>query len=61
VRPDDLIRRAFELFPGSRLLPALYCEECGEQPGRYSNTFGVVLCDACWRPRFYEQRLPWNR
>jgi hypothetical protein len=58
---DDFIRRAFELFPGSRLLPASFCEQCCERPGHYSDQLKATLCDDCWRPAFYAQRLPENR
>jgi hypothetical protein len=61
VRADDFIRQALEVFPGARLLPSGFCEACRERPGRYSDQLGLVLCDDCWRPRFYRPRLPHHR
>jgi hypothetical protein len=66
-RDDDRLRweerfiaAAKRVFPGSRelVLHAGYCEACGASFGRYSAALGAVLCDDCWRPRFYAPRLP---
>jgi hypothetical protein len=47
-----------QVLPGAREVGPGYCEVCGTRVGRYSDSLGVVLCDDCWRPRFYAPRLP---
>jgi hypothetical protein len=58
VCADDFVHRATQVFPGARELGPGYCEVCGSRVGRYSDSLSVVLCDECWRPRFYRPRLP---
>jgi hypothetical protein len=55
---DKFIARAMEVFPGTREIRPGYCVDCGEALGRWSDRLGAVLCDQCWRPRFYAPRLP---
>jgi hypothetical protein len=49
----EFVRRAMLAFPGTREIRSGYCEACGSRFGRWSDELGAVLCDGCWRPRFY--------
>jgi hypothetical protein len=52
---ERLIAAAKRKFPGSRelVIRAGYCEACRTAFGHYSDALGAVLCNRCWRPRFY--------